>query len=87
MPENLNRYRVAAPMPYGFVILWGDTMSWCSNGTRAKARSNYRWHNVSFAWAVSVFSNPLARIFPDEGHSTEEFREIVIGHAAAKETA
>jgi uncharacterized DUF497 family protein len=31
-----------------------------------------------------VFSNPLARIFPDEGHSTEEFREIVIGHSAAK---
>jgi hypothetical protein len=43
-----------------------------------KARSNYRKHNVSFAEAVSVFSNPLARIFPDEGHSTEEFLEIVI---------
>jgi hypothetical protein len=27
---------------------------------------------VSFAEAVSVFSNPLARIFPDEGHSTAE---------------
>ena len=49
-----------------------------------KARSNYRKHNVSFAEAVSVFSNPLARIFPDEGHSMEEFREIVIGHSAAK---
>jgi uncharacterized DUF497 family protein len=49
-----------------------------------KARSNYRKHNVGFAEAVSVFSNPLARIFPDEGHSMEEFREIVIGHSAAK---
>jgi len=49
-----------------------------------KARSNYRKHNVSFAEAVSVFSNPVARIFPDEGHSAEEFREIVIGHSAAR---
>ena len=39
---------------------------------------------LSFAEAVSVFSNSLARIFPDEGHSTGEFREIVIGHSAAK---
>jgi uncharacterized DUF497 family protein len=39
---------------------------------------------VSFAEAVSVCSNPLSRIFPDEGHSTEEFREIVVGHSAAK---
>ena len=34
-----------------------------------KARSNYRKHNVGFAEAVSAFSNPLARIFPDEGHT------------------
>jgi uncharacterized DUF497 family protein len=39
---------------------------------------------VNFAEAASVFSNPLARIFPDEGRFTEEFREIVIGHSAAK---
>jgi uncharacterized DUF497 family protein len=49
-----------------------------------KVRSNYRKHDVGFAEAVSVFSNPLARVFPDEGHSTEEPREIVIGHSAAK---
>lgn len=49
-----------------------------------KARSNLRKHRVSFAEAVSVFSNPLARIFPDEGHSAEESREIVIGHSLAK---
>ena len=28
--------------------------------------------------------NPVARIFPDEEHSVEEPREIVIGHSAAK---
>jgi uncharacterized protein len=49
-----------------------------------KARSNYKKHSVSFAEAVSVFSNPMARIFPDEEHSAEESREIVIGHSAAK---
>ena len=49
-----------------------------------KARSNYRKHNISFGEAVSVFSNPLARIFPDEEHSAEELREIAVGHSSAK---
>ena len=49
-----------------------------------KARSNFRKHSISFAEAVSVFSNPVARIFPDEEHSVEEPREIIIGHSAAK---
>jgi uncharacterized DUF497 family protein len=49
-----------------------------------KARSNLRKHHVSFAEAVSVFADPLARIFPDEEHSVEEPREIIIGHSAAK---
>ena len=49
-----------------------------------KARSNLRKHRVSFAEAVSVFGNPLARIFPDKEHSAEEFREIVIGHSSTK---
>ncbi len=43
-----------------------------------KDRSNNRKHGVSFAEAVSVFSNPLARIFPDEGRSAEESREIFL---------
>ena len=46
-----------------------------------KARSNLRKHHVSFAEAVSVFANPLARIFSDEEHSDEEVREIIIGHS------
>ena len=49
-----------------------------------KARSNFRKHSISFAEAVSVFSNPVARIFPDEEHSVKESREIIIGHSAAK---
>jgi uncharacterized DUF497 family protein len=49
-----------------------------------KARSNYRKHSISFAEAISVFSNSLARIFPDDEHSADEFREIIIGHSVAK---
>jgi len=28
-----------------------------------------------------VFADPLAKIFDDEDHSTEEEREIIIGHS------
>jgi uncharacterized DUF497 family protein len=35
-----------------------------------KARVNLRKHRVSFTEAVSVFGDPLARIFVDEDHST-----------------
>jgi uncharacterized DUF497 family protein len=49
-----------------------------------KARSNLRKHRVTFAEAVSVFSNRLARVFPDEDHSTAEIREIIVGHSLAK---
>jgi uncharacterized DUF497 family protein len=34
--------------------------------------------------AASVFSDPLAPIFADEGHSVGEFREIIIGHSSRK---
>ncbi len=29
-----------------------------------------------------MFADPLARIFPDEQHSVDEVREIIIGHSA-----
>ena len=50
-----------------------------------KAQSNYAKHRISFAEAASVFSNPLARIFADQEHSADEFREIIVGHSAAKQ--
>ena len=37
---------------------------------------------VSFEEALTVFNDPLARIFDDEDHSIEEQREIIIGHSA-----
>ena len=46
-----------------------------------KARANLLKHSVSFAEATSVFSDPLARIFEDEYHSTDERREIILGHS------
>jgi uncharacterized protein len=46
-----------------------------------KAAINLARHGVSFDEASTVFGDPLARIFDDEGHSEEEPREIVIGHS------
>jgi uncharacterized protein len=31
---------------------------------------------------MTVFADPLARVFPDEEHSSDEWREIIIGHSA-----
>ena len=47
-----------------------------------KAASNFSSHRVSFAEALTVFRDPLARIFDDENHSTDELREIIIGNSA-----
>ena len=47
-----------------------------------KAKANFSKHGVSFEEAMTVFSNPLAKIFKDDSHSAEEQREIIIGHSA-----
>jgi uncharacterized protein len=47
-----------------------------------KANANLSKHGVSFEEAMTAFSNPLAKIFKDDAHSTEEQREIIIGHSA-----
>jgi uncharacterized protein len=47
-----------------------------------KAEANLSKHEVSFEEAMTVFADPLARIFPDEEHSVDEWREIIIGHSA-----
>jgi uncharacterized DUF497 family protein len=46
-----------------------------------KATANQAKHGISFEEALTVFANPLARIFDDEEHSGEEPREIIIGHS------
>jgi len=47
-----------------------------------KAEANLVKHGVSFEESMTVFADPLARIFPDEEHSVDELREIIIGHSA-----
>jgi len=46
-----------------------------------KAAQNEAKHGVPFEEAITVFGDPLARIFNDPDHSIEERREIVIGHS------
>jgi uncharacterized protein len=46
-----------------------------------KAKSNLVKHGISFDEATTVFDDSLARIFDDELHSTDEKREIIIGHS------
>lgn len=46
-----------------------------------KATANFGKHGVDFEEASTVFENPLALIFEDELHSSQEQREIIIGHS------
>ncbi len=47
-----------------------------------KAKHNLKKHRVAFKEAVSVFGDTLAAIFDDETHSSEERREVIIGHSS-----
>ena len=49
-----------------------------------KAVANLGKHGVSFEEAITVFADPLARIFNDDKHSSEERREIIVGHSAER---
>ena len=46
-----------------------------------KAATHLRKHGISFEEALSVFKDTFALIFDDEWHSTDEVREIIIGHS------
>ena len=46
-----------------------------------KANENLKKHRVAFEEALTVFADPFARIFDDPDHSTDETREIIIGHS------
>src|SRR6266508_6392335 len=47
-----------------------------------KARENLTKHGVAFEEALTVFADPLARIFDDPDHSESERRELIVGHSA-----
>ncbi len=46
-----------------------------------KSEANRAIHGIDFGEALTVFRDPLARIFEDEEHSNHERREIIIGHS------
>ena len=47
-----------------------------------KAKENLANHDgVSFEEGMTVFADPLAKVFNDEEHSYDEQREIIIGHS------
>lgn len=46
-----------------------------------KAEYNHHKHDVTFEEAQTVFDDPLATLFPDDDHSDDESREIIIGHS------
>jgi uncharacterized DUF497 family protein len=50
-----------------------------------KAKANQVKHKVSFEDAVTVFADPLARIFDDDEHSGHERRELIVGHTIQQE--
>jgi uncharacterized protein len=48
----------------------------------SKATLNLSKHRVSFDEATTVFDDPLAVIFDDLNHSSNERREIIVGHSS-----
>lgn len=50
---------------------------------REKARSNFQKHRIPFDEALTVFSDPVARLIVDDKHSRSELRLILLGKSAA----
>jgi hypothetical protein len=49
----------------------------------SKAASNAAKHGVSFAQAMAVFHDPLARTILDPDHGTDEDRWVTLGESSA----
>jgi uncharacterized DUF497 family protein len=50
---------------------------------KTKATLNLHKHRVNFDEATTVFDDPLAVIFDDLNHSSNERREIIVGHSVS----
>ena len=46
-----------------------------------KAADNLKKHGIEFEEAKTVFTDPYALVLPDEAHSEDETREIVVGYS------
>jgi uncharacterized DUF497 family protein len=49
-----------------------------------KETENVKSHGVAFDEALTVFADPLANIFDDPDHSSDERRELIIGQSVAQ---
>jgi uncharacterized DUF497 family protein len=47
-----------------------------------KAATNFRKHRVGFAEAMTVFDDTLSSVLPDDQHSEDEVRWIIVGRSA-----
>ena len=47
----------------------------------SKAKVNLARHGITFEEGLTVFRDPLAKIFDDPDHSGADTREIIIGHS------
>ena len=47
-----------------------------------KAKENLKDHGVTFGEALTVFADPLAKIFDDPDHSKDKRRELIIGQSS-----
>ena len=47
-----------------------------------KATQNLKDHSVTFGEGLTVFADPLGKIFDDLDHSDDERRELIVGHSA-----
>lgn len=50
----------------------------------AKADENVKKHGIGFEEALTVFADPLAKILDDPDHSSDEHRELIVGHSTAE---
>lgn len=58
--------------------LGGQGFEW----NEEKARKNHKAHGVSFESAATVFLDSNSVQFPDDEHSDEELRDVLIGYCA-----
>lgn len=72
-----DRYKIQAHLCYLYCGGMAVEFQWDPK----KAAANLRKHGVVFDEALTVFADPLAKIFDDEDHSTKEEREIIVGHS------
>ena len=63
------------------IIGSGSTVGVDFEWSASKADTNVKKHGVDFEEALTVFADPLARIFDDPDHSSNESREIIVGHS------